>query len=94
MTEYRDTESGVVVRVDPPPKRRYGLMELQDEEERRACEEALRKLAIVMKLSRGPVRRLGEEPADAMQRQAYGAIHRHLGELLLGDDYPGWEEWT
>lgn len=97
MSGFRQTDSGLVVPVAPPPRRQYGLMELQDEESREMCKTILHELSQVMGLIHGTggcagIRGLDDVPAA--RRQAYGAIHRHLGKLLLGDDNQGWEEYT
>lgn len=100
MAEFRHTDSGLVVPVEPPPKpqRQYGLMELQDKEAREKAQTILSELAQVMDLIHGTSGFTGilvdAGDVPAARRQAYGAIHHHLGELLLGDDNPGWEEQT
>ena len=99
MNEYRCTDSGLVVPVEPPPKpqRQYGLMELQDKEAREKAQVILSELAQVMDLIHGTggfARTPDTNNVPAARRQAYGAIHHHLGELLLGDDNPDWEEQT
>ena len=81
----------------PKPKRRYGLMELQDEDAREKAAVLLGELARVMDLIHGTsgcAGLLDSGGVDRARRQAYGAIHHHLGDLLLGDDNPGWEEYT
>jgi len=78
-------------RPKPPPKpnRRYGVMELQDEESREKAAAILADLARVMDLIQGTsglrgLPDLGD--TGTARRQAYGAIHHHLGKLLLGGD--------
>ena len=102
MSEFQENESGILMPVPPPapkPKRRYSMMELQDEESREAAKKALGALAYAMDLVHGTGGIAGIELQPdgdfaARRRQSYGAFHRHLGELLLGDDYEGWEEYT
>ena len=96
MTEFCETDSGLVVPF-VPPKRQYSLLELQDEESREKAKTILHELSQVMDLIHGTGGTAGIlDPNDvpATRRQAYAAIHRHLGDVLLGDDNPGWEEYT
>lgn len=100
MTEFRETESGLVI-PEPdkpkPPKRYYGVMELQDEERREMAKDALALLARAMDLIRGTGGFPTLPEADALpaaRRKAHALALTHLGELLLGKDFPGWEEWT
>lgn len=83
-------QSGLVVLLQKPekPKRRYGPLEIQDEELRRTATEGLSKLWDAMQLSEGGRRirlpgGLGSE-AYAAHYQAYC----HIGKMLLGEDCP------
>lgn len=101
MTEFRiDEDSGLAVPVEATEQkstRERGPMELQGDRQRARAKDALQDLANAMELIRGTSGRAGiavEQDMDAARRQVHGSLLRQLGDLILGDDYFGWEEWT
>ncbi len=88
--ELEQRESGLVVPRQKPekPKRRYGPLEIQDEELRRTAAEGLSKLWDAMNLSRGGggLRLPGMPGAEA--HESYYQLYRYVGEMLLGKDCP------
>jgi hypothetical protein len=88
--------SGLVVpkHKRKPPERRYGQMEIQDDERRAIAAEGLSKLWDAMDLSRGVggIRLPGKPSVEVSE--AYYQVYRFVGEMLLGKDCPKKEVLT
>lgn len=83
-------QSGLVVpKQEPkPPKRRYGPLEIQDEDKRELAAEALSKLWDAMDLSHvgSGIQMPGTSGAAATE--VYYQVYNFVGELVLGEDCP------
>lgn len=94
--DFEQRKSGLVVpkQKPKPPERRYGPMEIQDEDRRAIAAEGLSKLWDAMDLSRGGggIRLPGKPGVEAAE--AYYQVYRFVGELLLGKDCPEKEVLT
>ena len=84
--EMTQRESGLVVPKEPEkPKRKYGALEIVDEEMREECKEAFRVLWKAMRLHQGNGITLSDDPTVAVKEQHY-RLFDFMEECLLGDD--------
>ena len=93
MTEFIERPDGIVVPRPPPepPGREYGSMEIRDESERKKAREALRILWHAMGLyNPGPI---VLPPYMPKYEDSY-RLYRYLGESILGDECPDFEQLT
>lgn len=84
--QYEQRESGIVVPKEKPekPKRKYGVLEIQDEKRRELATEALSKLWDALELSDGR----GYIGEDRARYDIYYKLYRFIGEMSLGEDCP------
>lgn len=89
---YEQQKSGLIVpkKKPEPPKRKYGPLEIQDEERRELTAEGLSKLWDAMNLSSGGG---GIRLPDSAYETHY-QVYRFVGKMLLGKDYPEKEVLT
>lgn len=90
--EFSVTKSGLAIPAEKPkrPPRRYGPLELQDEDQRESAKAALLSLWDAADLSRSESFVLPGAASAEAQRKVY----RLLGEMLLGNECPGREVRT
>jgi hypothetical protein len=82
--ECEQLQSGLVVPKEKPkePSRRYGPLEVQDENQRKRVKEALGELFKAMGLHKGSFISSRYQAIRDAHRMAFG----HLETMLLGDD--------
>jgi len=88
--EFEHHPSGLVVPKPKPeqPQRRYGPLEIQNEERRAAAREALLGLWDAIDLSRPPGGIRFLDDSTPVQYEMHDKLYRLLAEVLLGPDYP------
>lgn len=97
----KETQHGDIILVseerwDKPvghiQSRQYGPGEITDPDRRRLAVDGLSLLWKAMQLTEGPS--LLPNRPDHRTYDMYAAVYRHVGLLLLGDDYPEFEVRT
>ena len=92
--ELEQTESGLVVpkQKPKPPARKYGPLEIQDEQQRAMAAAGLSMLWDAIELSRGTWVTTPQNSPAAFE--AHEKLYRYIGEVLLGRDCPEKEVLT
>jgi hypothetical protein len=91
---FEQEDSGLILPQEKPklPKRKYGVLEIQDEDRRELAAKALTMLWEAMDLKKGDRSIL--PGFDAATYHAHQRLYDYAGEMLLGKDYPVGEVWT
>ena len=69
------------------PHRPLGVSEISDPDRRRLASEGMTLLWKAMQLTEA-------DRANPAKYEMYYSLYRHVGIVLLGDDYPEFETWT
>jgi len=87
-------QSGILVPTAPPapPRRRYGAIEVRDEDRREIVKQVMLSLWDALDLSSGGLRIPGESSGEALE--AYQSLYYFVGHLLLGAECPEREVFT
>lgn len=94
--QVEQRSSGLIVPKEKPkqPPRKFGLLEIRDDEQRETAKEALSKLWDAMGLSSGGDGiQLPGGPHPGTHRAHY-RLYRMVGDFLLGDECPEKEQLT
>lgn len=93
--ETKQNDSGLWVPAKPPekPQRRYGPLEVQDEENRVKTKEALCLLWDALELS-GPFNGIPIHSGAVSASRLHLKAYCDFAEMLLGEDQPEHEVWT
>lgn len=88
-------KSGLIVPVQQmkPVKKRPPL-EVDGEDRRKACQQAMALLSYAMDLIHSAPGGIVLPDSPVGRFQAHRQLHKYVGEMLLGDEYQGWEEYT
>lgn len=91
--KFQERDSGLVVPVEskpaspPQPTRRYGPLEIHDQDKRKIARDGLLKLWDAMNLSNPDCGITLLDNANT-NYDTYKAVYRFVGEMLLGEDCP------
>lgn len=97
--ELHERQSGLLVPAEKPappqqPRRYYGPLECQDEEQRKEIEKAMTALwnALGLRYGGGGIDLPGRP--TRLQREAWSQVYNYAGRIFLGDDIPEHEVLT